>query len=123
MPDRKINIDKLLDAYMELASSDPHALDDMLKEEGYDPPALEKKGILKIKQLLFQEEVQLKKNKLHNLYEKAVTMLNAGTSETKEMILSILRQKSPGLQFRNLEKLDEENLRQILGQTEILELI
>ncbi len=40
-----------------------------------------------------------------------------------QAIFTLLKQKSPSLQFRNLENLDEENLRQILTETEILDFI
>jgi hypothetical protein len=38
-------------------------------------------------------------------------------------VLAILQQKAPSLQFRNLEKLDESTLREILSETEILDLM
>jgi hypothetical protein len=123
MADKKVNIDKLIDSYMELASADPDLLKDMLREQGYDPSELEKRGIQKIKKLIFTNQVALKKAKLINLYNKATHMMNVASSDTREAILALLKRKSPNLQFRNLEKLDEENLRQILNETEVLELI
>lgn len=123
MPGKKIDIDKLIDSYMELGSTNPDILNDMLKEQGYDPSALEKRGIQKVRKLIFMQQVAFKKNNLINLYNKAIEMVNAASSDTREVILSVLKRKTPSLQFRNLEKLDEENLRQILTETEVLELI
>jgi hypothetical protein len=123
MADKKVNIDKLIESYMELGSADPDLLNDMLREQGYDPSELEKRGIQKIKKLIFTNQVALKKSKLIDLYNKATHMVNVASSDTREAILALLKRKSPSLQFRNLEKLDEENLRQILNETEVLELI
>lgn len=123
MSAKKIDIDKLLDTYTELGSIDSDILNDMLKEQGYDPSALEKRGVQKIKKLIFIQQVAYKKANLLNLYNKALQMVNAASTNTKETILGLLKTKTPNLQFRNLESLDEENLRQILNETEVLELI
>jgi hypothetical protein len=123
MAAKKINIEKLIDSYVEISSSDALALNEALKEYGYDPQRIETKGVQKIKQLLFQHQVASKKNILQDLYAKAVSIVQLATADSKEVIFSLLQKKSPSLQFRNLEKLDEENLRQILNETEILDLI
>lgn len=120
---KKINIEKLIDSYTEISSNDALALNEALKEHGYDPQRIETKGVQKIKQLLFQHQVAAKKSILHDLYSKAVSMVQLATADSKEVIFAILQKKSPSLEFRNLEKLDEENLRQILNETEILDLI
>lgn len=123
MPHKKIDIDKLIETYLELGSENPEILNDMLKEHGYDPSVLEQRGIQRIKKLIFMQQVILKKTSLSNLYNRAIEMVKAASLETREAILSTLKKKSPSLQFRNVEKLDEENLRQILTETEVLELI
>lgn len=123
MAAKKINIEKLIDSYVEISSLDESALNEALKEYGYDPQHIETKGVQKIKQMLFQHLVASKKNVLQNLYAKAVSMVHLATADSKEVIFALLQKKSPNLQFRNLEKLDEENLRQILNETEILDLI
>lgn len=123
MPSKKINIDRLIDSYLETASDNPGSLDDMLIEHGYDPQKVEKRGLNNIKKLMFQQQVAINKDKLLGLYSKALLMVHVATVDTKHAIFSLLKQKSPNLQFRNLENLDEENLRQILTETEILDFI
>lgn len=123
MSEKKVDIEKLIQSYMQLGIDNADILDDMLKQHGYDPSALEKRGVQRIKKLIFMNQVAVKKDNLVNLYNKALQMVNTATSDTKEAIINLLRQKSPSLQFRNLENLDEENLQQILTETEILELI
>lgn len=123
MPSKKINIDRLIDSYLDAASNNPGSLDDMLKEHGYDPQRVEKKGVNNIKKLMFQQQVAINRDKLLGLYSKALLMVQVATTDTKQAIFTLLKQKSPSLQFRNLENLDEENLRQILTETEILDFI
>jgi hypothetical protein len=123
MASKKINIDKLIDSYLELGTQDPSLLDDMLKEQGYDPKEVEKKGGQFIRNFFFRQEVAQKKAKLKGLYTKAASLVQTATETSKEAIFHLLSQKSPSLQFRNLDELDVENLQQILDETEILELI
>lgn len=122
MASKKISLDKLVDSYWQF-SEDPETLDEMLKCEGYDPKKLEENGIGKIKRLMFQQEVQLKKAKIESLYLKAIKQLQSASVESKEAIFALLKIKSPSLQFRNLEHLDEVNLKQILSETELLDLM
>jgi hypothetical protein len=123
MSTKKIEIEKLIDSFADLASSDPAILDDMLKDFGYDPEDIGDKGEQLIKKLIFQKTVELKKNKLSNLYSEAIQLVQIATADTKEAIFSLLRKKSPSLQFNKLERLDTENLKQILTETEVLDLI
>ncbi|KIC89908.1 hypothetical protein [Flavihumibacter sp. ZG627] len=123
MPSKKINIDRLIDSYLETASNNPDSLDDILKEHGYDPQKVEKRGLNNIKKLMFQQQVAINKDKLLGLYAKALLMVQVATADTKQAIFGLLKQKSPSIQFRNLENLDVENLRQILTETEILDFI
>lgn len=123
MASKKIDIDKIIESYLQLGSQDPAILDDMLREHGYKPEELEKRGTQFIRNFFFQHEVELKKEQMKSMYDRAASLVQNATATTKEAIFQLLRQKSPNLQFRNLETLDEENLRQILNETEILELI
>jgi hypothetical protein len=95
----------------------------MLREHGYKPEELEKRGSQFIRNFFFQQELANKKERMKSIYNRAASLVQNATVTTKEAIFQLLRQKSPSLQFRSLEKLDEENLRQILSETEILELI
>lgn len=122
MSEKRINIERLADAFWEL-SKDPELREDMLRSEGYDPVKLEKAGINKIKKLLFQQEVALKKARTANLYAIALEKLQAAASDTKENLLNLLRHKAPSLQFRNFENLDEEMIRQVLDETELLDIM
>lgn len=122
MSKKRINIDRLTDSLWEI-SKDPEALDDMLKTAGHDPEKLEKTGISKIKKLLFQTQVALKKEKSESLYTMALQKFQAAAADTKENLMNLLRQRAPALQFRNFESLDEEMVRQVLDETELLDIM
>lgn len=122
MSKKRIDIERLADTFWEL-SKDPELREDMLKSEGYDPAKLEKAGINKIKKLLFQQEVALKKARTANLYAIALEKLQAAASDTKENLLILLRHRAPSLQFKNFENLDEEMIRQVLDETELLDIM
>ncbi len=123
MADKKINVDKLLESWFQVSTIDDATLDEALREHGYDPKTLETKGVQNIRQLLFKQTVASKKSAVTNLYQKAITLIQDTKQQSREAIFKLLQQKSPALQFRSLEKLDDENLQQILNDTEILELI
>ncbi len=83
MPSKKINIDHLIDSYLDAASKNPGSLDDMLKEHGYDPQKVEKRGVNNIKKLMFQQQVAINKDKLLGLYSKALLMVQDATTDTR----------------------------------------
>ena len=123
MADKKINIDKLLEKWLEINSADEENLDDSLREMGYDPKKIETEGVRKIRKMIFDQTVANKKAKVESLYKKAVSLIQSTSQLSREAIFGLLKQKSPALQFRSLETLDDENLQEILNDTEVLELI
>lgn len=123
MENKKINVEVLIDSLLNITKDHPELLDDLLREEGYDPQELEKKGILKVKSFLFKAQVSQKKVEQTNLYAKALAIFETTHANTKEIILALLRERSPSLQFRNLEKLEEDDLKQILNESDILDLM
>ncbi|MDI5887676.1 hypothetical protein [Flavobacterium yafengii] len=123
MKNIKVNIDKLnRDIYL-LTVEEPEILNELLKEEGYDPEQLEKNGISKVKKMLFQQSVALKKMQHDDLYRRALELFESTKETTRQAILGLLSQKSPQLQFNNLEKMDEQDLKDILDETDLLDLM
>lgn len=122
MENKKIDIDQLINSYLDFAENH-QSLDQMLTDEGYNPEQLEKEGLLKIKKNLFKATVEAKKKHQEILYSKAITIFQSARAESKSMILSLLMQRAPQLQFRSLEKLQESDLKQILNESDILDLM
>lgn len=123
MENKKINVDGLIDSLLNITDKHSELLDDLLRDEGYNPEKLEYNGIAKIKGLLFRAQVAHKKQQQENLYAKALAIFESAKADTKELILSLLKERAPKLQFRNLEKLEENDLKQILNESDILDLM
>ncbi|KFF16941.1 hypothetical protein [Flavobacterium hydatis] len=123
MKNIKVNADKLnRDIYL-LTVEEPEILNELLKDEGYNPEQLEKNGITAVKKMLFQQTVALKKAQNNNLYTKALELFEGTKETTREAILGLLIQRSPQLQFNNLDKMDEHDLKDILNETDLLDLM
>jgi len=118
-----VNIDKLNDELFFALHNQPELVDDFLREEGYEPTKLEQSGVSKIKAILFKQQVAIKKKQFNDLYAKAIAIFSASEAATKEAILSLLKQRAPRLQYNNLEKMNQDDLRQILNESDLLDII
>ncbi len=123
MKNTKVDIDKLNREIFLTTRGQPELLDEFLKDAGYEPSMLEKTGVSKVKALLFKTRVALNKQKQENLYFKALAVFESAKEDTKEAILNLLRQRAPKLQFNNLEKMDESDLKEILDESDLLDLM
>jgi hypothetical protein len=123
MKDTKVDVDRLNREIFLMTRAQPGLLDEYLREDGFDPAQLEKNGIAKVKALLFKQKVALKKTEQESLYAKAMAVFESAQAATKEAILSLLRERAPQLQFNNLEKMEERDLREILNESDLLDLM
>ncbi|SDF43632.1 hypothetical protein SAMN05216464_11810 [Mucilaginibacter pineti] len=123
MKNTKIDIDKLNRELFLITHREPELLDEMLRNSGFDPEKLEKNGVAKIKALLFKQKVALNKQTQESLYTIALTIFESAKESTKEGILNLLRLRAPQLQFNNLEKMDEQDLKEILDESDLLDLM
>lgn len=123
MKNTKIDIDKLNRELFLMTHRDPELLDEILRGSGFDPEKLEKNGIDKVKAMLFKQRVAFNKQMQANLYNKALMLFESAKESTKEGILSLLRQRAPQLQFNKLEKMDEDDLKEILDESDLLDLM
>ncbi|WP_184546120.1 hypothetical protein [Mucilaginibacter sp. FT3.2] len=123
MKNTKIDIDRLNREAFLMTQGQPELLDEMLRDSGFDPIKLEENGIGKVKALLFKQRVALNKQTQESLYVKAIALFESAKESTKEGILDLLRQRAPQLQFNNLEKMDEQDLKEILDESDLLDLM
>lgn len=123
MKNTKVDIDRLNREVFQMTQGQPELLDEMLRDSGFDPEKLAEKGIAKIKVLLFKQRVSFNKRVQESLYVKAITLFESAKETTKEGILNLLRQRAPQLQFNNLEKMDEQDLKEILDESDLLDLM
>ncbi|MBE9465529.1 hypothetical protein ACFP1I_22150 [Dyadobacter subterraneus] len=123
MKSTKIDIDKLNRELFLMTHREPELLNEMLRDSGFDPERLEKNGIAKVRALLFKQKVALRKQELESLYAKALAIFESAKESTKEGILNLLKQSAPQLQFNNLENMDVQDLKEILDESDLLDLM
>jgi undecaprenyl pyrophosphate synthase len=123
MKNIKVNTDQLNEDIFVMVREHPELLDEFLEQEGYNPAEVEKRIVSKIKSLLFKHKVAIKKVQQESLYSKAIAVFVSAQENTKDVILQLLRQRAPKLQFNNLEKMDENDLKSILDESDLLDLM
>lgn len=80
-----------------------------------------------IKRLKLKSQAQINKVKNENLFEMAVgklqTLVESSNENMKEMLEKLIQKRSPQFQFRNIERLDKDVLKELLGELTVIEII
>lgn len=117
----------LLHDYAEAVSSNQETATDFLKKEGIDVNKYVASGIKEIRKSAFLRKAHANKERDENLMEKALVLLKQKIEEnislTGDMLIGLLRQKAPNVQFRSLDKLDDEEIREILANVDLAKLM
>ena len=117
----------LLHDYAEAVSSNQETATDFLKKEGVDVNKYVTSGIKKIRKSAFLRKAQANMERDESLMEKALVLLKQKIEEnlslTGDMLVGLLRQKAPNVQFRSLDKLDDEEIREILSNVDLAKLM
>lgn len=123
MKSSKVDIDKLNREIFRMTHGDQELLDGFLQDAGYDTTELEKNGLAKVRALLFQTSLQVKKIDQQTLYAQAISIFECAKEETKHAILELLKVRAPKLQFNHLEKMEADDLKEILDETDLIDLM
>lgn len=117
----------LLHDYAEAVSSNQETATDFLKKEGVDVNKYVTSGIKEIRKAAFLRKAQANKERDEGLMEKALVLLRQKIEEnlsiTGDMLVGLLRQKAPNVQFRSLDKLDDDEIREILSNVDLAKLM
>lgn len=117
----------LLHDLAEAVSSNQETATDFLKKEGVDLSKYVASGIKAIRKSAFLKKAQENKERDDSLMEKALVLLKQKIEEnislTGDMLIGLLRQKAPNVQFRSLDKLDDEEIREILSNVDLAKLM
>lgn len=119
--------DRFNEAYEELLMNDSNEAKAFLAEEGFDVEA----GMLRRKKLAKKFEFKLRaihnKQKDESLLEKAYEKIQVFIAKNKELagneLKTLLQRVAPAYQFRNLEILDDEGIRELLTEVDLVKLI
>ncbi|WP_163380201.1 hypothetical protein [Cyclobacterium sp. SYSU L10401] len=117
----------LLHDYAEAVSSNHEVATDFLTSEGVDVSKYVTAGIKSIRKAEFLKKAQANKEKDESLMEKALVLLKQKIEEnlTKsgEVLIGLLRQNAPNVQFRSLDNLDDDEIREILTDVDLAKLM
>jgi hypothetical protein len=118
------NIDKFFELSTEAFESDNESVYSDLgvsKEEYLD------KKLKMIKRLKLKSKAQLNKAKNENLLDialqKVQSIIDSTNEFVKEELEKLILTRSPQFQFRNIEKLEEEDLKELLSDLGIIDII
>jgi hypothetical protein len=118
------NIDKFFELSNEAFESD--------NESVYNDLGVSKKEYLDkkfkmIKRLKLKSNAQLNKAKNENLLnialQKVQSIIDSANESVKEELEKLILTRSPQFQFRNIEKLEEEDLKELLSDLGIIDII
>lgn len=117
----------LLHDYAEGVSSNPETATDFLNKEGIDVNKYVSSGIKEIRKSEFLRKARVNKERDEGLLEKALVLLKHKIEEnlgkSGDILIGLLRQKAPNVQFRSLEKLDDDEIREILSNVDLAKLM
>lgn len=125
MSDLKHMIDKgVTEFYLEV---DIDTIKNSLSEDGFDIANLDNRISKFSKKLKFNYNALATKSKIDNLMEIIVTKFQKAIDENIEKPISTLKglieDKQLSVQFRNLEKLNEEEIKEIIKGKNLLDLL
>lgn len=116
-------VDKLFDEYLNFVSSNEES-ESFLKEKGFDPDELVNEGIKRARQI----QMQLASQKTEKQYAELKANLLQRAKEQVEKLLSdvsfnlenFIKQENINMAFKNFEKQNEKEIRDILERHYLL---
>jgi len=125
--DKKNMLERFDDITLEQIHSNASAAKEFLLEEGLDPEKELEHGLKQIKKLQFLAKAKLNKAKDESLLEMAFAKLKQSISDnaqkTGDILKGFLQSKNPALQYRKLEKWTDEEIRDVLQDIDLVQLL
>lgn len=117
----------LLHDYAEAVSCNSETATDFLMEQGIDVGKYVQRGVKSIRKAQFLKTAQANKHKDESLMEKALVLLRQkieeNLSKSSDVLIGLLKQNAPNVQFRSLDKLDDDEIREILSDVDLAKLM
>jgi len=119
--------DKVDKTMFEVIRSDVNEAKEILTEAGMNADDEITAGLKTIKRLQFKAKAMMNQQSDELLIEKALVKLRAFFEEnldkSSEVLIALLRQKAPSVQFRSLDKLGDDEIREILSEVDLAKLM
>lgn len=119
--------DRFDEAYEELLMNDNNEAIMFLADEGYDLEEGALKRMKIVKKITFKIEALHNMQKDESLLKQAYEKLQVFIKKNRELagneLRSLLQKTAPAYQFRNLDKLDDDGIRELLTEVDLVKLI
>lgn len=94
-----------------------------LKEKGIDSSFYISKVLKEIKRKEFMKTAEINLAKHQDLIEKAIHKLKNAIPEAITNFEKAIKQRNPNFQFRNLKEMNEQQLREVLEDVDLIDTI
>lgn len=117
-------IDKTI---LEIIRSDAKEAILIIADSGMHPDEEMEIGLKTVRRLQFKAKAAITQKTEQSLMEKALIRLKElfkeNISLSNDILITLLRQKAPNVQFRSLNKLTDDEIREILGDVDLAKLM
>ena len=108
-------------------SSDSEVSYKYLSEQGINPEEILSEGIQKINSYLLTKKATQNRHAMEALLEKATSLIRKFIEEnehkSKDVLIKMLLEKSPAFQFRNLEQITDDDIREVLADVDLIKFL
>ena len=126
-------IQRLFERFGELALEDTEMANDILRDAGMDPEQVAEEGVAFVRQLFGEARLRLaaerrakEEPKITSLLAQLTEQLRALKKDLRTELAQLLSDKGVsnfGVQFRNLEELEEEDILNMMAERQVLQLL
>lgn len=123
MEDRRHIYKALMADHIEFISNDQEESIKYLEENDIDFDHYFERSRKNVKKLLFAKKVQFVKDEVASQMTNALSLVRSNYDQSRSVLLNLLKEKAPDVQFRKLDKLGDDEIKEILKDVDLLQFI
>lgn len=124
---RLLGLANMHNEFSDSISSDSEVSYKYLSEQGMNPEEILTEGFQKINSYLLTKKATQNRNAMEALLEKATIRIRKFIEEnehkSKDILIKMLMEKSPAFQFRNLEQITDDDIREVLADVDLIKFL
>ena len=124
---KRTPLDKLDKVELQMITGSSAYAMQFLKEEGFDLAKEAEVAEQYMKKIRFLAQAITSKERNQKLFELAYTKVKVAIQEnaqkTTEILISLLQSKTPAVQYRKLEKWTDDEIREVLADIDLVQLM
>jgi len=113
--------------FSETISTDSDSSYKYLSEQGINPDDVLREGIQEINRYLLLKKAAQNKREMQALLEKATfrirKFIEENQTQPKDLLIHRLLEVSPAFQYRNLEQITDDEIREVLADVDLLKFL